>query len=447
MNEFEKYLKEKLDDLSESVDCFDKIAKKAYPNKNSKLEDNYFTVTELENVTGKKTFKFTHVLALCAVFALILFLTVPNGLHNYIDQNAKIQLTSTERFDILKSELDYELSEYEYDYSDYTLDEYNYFSMFINPLYVYYFPEESSENIYVRVYTKLCYDPPAIVDKNKIKTNQIYLVEYQNEYSDENIISIVDSKAKFSLDDMPDLPEYPETENGNALFDETILSNFDANESGFLLYKYYPSYAVSYNYKSVYKLNGNIYNLSTDVLYLCINCGISYNYELKSCYYDQYKNICEFDNELLNDCWNEIAYKEGQVEQNGNINPFFKSFDDEINISNDNYKNVLKNSKMTEYLFEVTDSEYTKLDNIFIPQFEKKNNFTFYAMSDTERLYYGYNDIYNFIPNTKIRFVYYNTNSKVTQFANNIANVIENDYQIIYESDDIRYEESQDTDR
>ena len=176
MNEFEKYLKEKLDDLSESVDCFDKIAKKAYPNKNSKLEDNYLTVTELENVTGKKTFKFTHVLALCAVFALILFLTVPNGLHNYIDQNAKIQLTSTERFDILKSELDYELSEYEYDYSDYTLDEYNYFSMFINPLYVYYFPEESSENIYVRVYTKLCYDPPAIVDKNKIKTNQIYLV-------------------------------------------------------------------------------------------------------------------------------------------------------------------------------------------------------------------------------------------------------------------------------
>ena len=102
---------------------------------------------------------------------------------------------------------------------------------------------------------------------------------------------------------------------------------------------------------------------------------------------------------------------------------------------------------MTEYLFEVTDSEYTKLDNIFIPQFEKKNNFTFYAMSDTERLYYGYNDIYNFIPNTKIRFVYYNTNSKVTQFANNIANVIENDYQIIYESDDIRYEESQGTDR
>ena len=169
MNEFEKYLKEKLDDLSESVDCFDKIAKKAYPNKNSKLEDNYLTVTELENITGKKTFKFTHVLALCAVFALILFLTVPNGLHNYIDQNAKIQLTSTERFDILKSELDYELSEYEYDYSDYTLDEYNYFSMFINPLYVYYFPEESSENIYVRVYTKLCYDPPAIVDKNKIK--------------------------------------------------------------------------------------------------------------------------------------------------------------------------------------------------------------------------------------------------------------------------------------
>ena len=54
MNEFEKYLKEKLDDLSESVDCFDKIAKKAYLNKNSKLEDNYLTVTELENVTGKR---------------------------------------------------------------------------------------------------------------------------------------------------------------------------------------------------------------------------------------------------------------------------------------------------------------------------------------------------------------------------------------------------------
>ena len=52
--EFEKLLKNKMNELSENVDCFDKIAERAYMSDNVDFSDSEFTVTDLENVTGKR---------------------------------------------------------------------------------------------------------------------------------------------------------------------------------------------------------------------------------------------------------------------------------------------------------------------------------------------------------------------------------------------------------
>ena len=51
--EFEKHLKEKMNELSSSVKCFDKISSRAFPEKDSDFSDSECTVIDLENVTGR----------------------------------------------------------------------------------------------------------------------------------------------------------------------------------------------------------------------------------------------------------------------------------------------------------------------------------------------------------------------------------------------------------
>ena len=47
-------LKEKMDGLSANVDCFDKISARAFPDKSEDFSDSELTVSDLENVTGKR---------------------------------------------------------------------------------------------------------------------------------------------------------------------------------------------------------------------------------------------------------------------------------------------------------------------------------------------------------------------------------------------------------
>ena len=74
MIEFEKQLREKLDRLSDSVDCFDKIAKKAYSESdNADFYEDDFSVSGVENVTytSKKRFRFAYVIAVMLVISVI----------------------------------------------------------------------------------------------------------------------------------------------------------------------------------------------------------------------------------------------------------------------------------------------------------------------------------------------------------------------------------------
>ncbi|HOR21989.1 MAG TPA: hypothetical protein PLY43_04645, partial [Ruminococcus sp.] len=52
--EFQELLKKKMNELSDSVDCFDKISARAFPKDQLDFSAGEFTVSDLENVTGRK---------------------------------------------------------------------------------------------------------------------------------------------------------------------------------------------------------------------------------------------------------------------------------------------------------------------------------------------------------------------------------------------------------
>ena len=74
--ELEKMFRDKMNELSSSVDCFDKISARAFPEKNPDFSESGFTVCDLENITGNskkpKFLKWTAGLVACAVCAFVL---------------------------------------------------------------------------------------------------------------------------------------------------------------------------------------------------------------------------------------------------------------------------------------------------------------------------------------------------------------------------------------
>ena len=52
--EFEKKLRVKMNKLSSGVDCFDKISARAFPEKDSDFSESEYTVSDLENITGRR---------------------------------------------------------------------------------------------------------------------------------------------------------------------------------------------------------------------------------------------------------------------------------------------------------------------------------------------------------------------------------------------------------
>ncbi len=51
--EIENILKSKMNELSESVDCFDKISARVFPEKNQDFSESGFTISDLENKIGR----------------------------------------------------------------------------------------------------------------------------------------------------------------------------------------------------------------------------------------------------------------------------------------------------------------------------------------------------------------------------------------------------------
>lgn len=215
--EFEKLLKDKMNELSSSVNCFDRISAKAFPEKNPDFSESRFTVCDLENVTGKSRkplfLKWTAVAVACAVCAVIIPQTP--FFDNFIASFGK---SPKKVYSKIIDEINAETSRNTYKIYDMPVDDYIRYDKLITPMYSCPFKDCGKDNINVRIFVRTY---------NDIPTNQIYAVEYVDEYKQSNFLAVADTKAKFTDEDFKDI----DTENkpDNLTLASAVQGNFTAS--------------------------------------------------------------------------------------------------------------------------------------------------------------------------------------------------------------------------
>ncbi len=194
--EIENILKSKMNELSESVDCFDKISARVFPEKNQDFSESGFTISDLENITGKdkkfKTLKWTVIAA--AIFFCAVIIPKTSMVHRIFSD---IGCNSTKKiYQDLLTEINTETKNGNYISMDFPLNYYIDNDVLITPLFSCPFENCGKENLNVRIFIKQI---------NGIYTNQVYAVEYKEEYSEKNIIAVAESEYKFTDDDIEDI--------------------------------------------------------------------------------------------------------------------------------------------------------------------------------------------------------------------------------------------------
>ncbi len=250
--DFEKNLSDKMSELSDNVNCFDRIAKKAFPENNGITEDGYYSESGLENVTGRRRFPLAPVLTVAFAIFIGSLLFMQSNIKEFFYQMKQNNGEYYNTFADIKSELDYELENFTYIYYDLSFDEYQMNIGCINPLAECPLIKED-EDTKIRVYTKIF-----TVGSQKTETNQIYLVHYLGEYCDENIISITDSTAKFSNDDKDNATFFPQY---NITWQNVV------NPSPYSDFYYPPAddmqnmFEINYHFLYKEQESGKVYNL------------------------------------------------------------------------------------------------------------------------------------------------------------------------------------------
>ncbi|MDE6034780.1 MAG: hypothetical protein K2G36_02595 [Ruminococcus sp.] len=195
--ELEKMFSDKMRELSSSVDCFDKISAKAFPEKNQDFSESGFTVCDLENITGKSKknnfLKWSAVIVACTVCAFVLPQT--RIVNNFI---AGLGGSAKKAYSKLIEEINTETSQNTYRIYDLPLDDYIKYDRLVTPLYACPFADCGKDNINVRIFVRTY---------NDIPTNQIYAVEYTGDYATSNFIAVADTTAKFTVEELEHLDE------------------------------------------------------------------------------------------------------------------------------------------------------------------------------------------------------------------------------------------------
>lgn len=193
--DFERELKNKMNELSASVDCFDRISARAFPENGSDFSDSEFTVSDLENVTGRsRSIPFLKWAAVAA--AAVLFVGVIPKTAFFYNFFANLSNDSDKLYRSVVSEITSETEEHEYAVYDMPLEEYIKNDVLITPLYSCPFEECEKTGMSVRIFIRKA---------DTSLTNQIYAVEYTGEYAESNIIAAAKSKATFTDEEIEDI--------------------------------------------------------------------------------------------------------------------------------------------------------------------------------------------------------------------------------------------------
>ena len=197
-SEFEELLKSRMNELADSVDCFDKISKRAYPRSETGFTDEGITVCELENVTGRKNFfRFMPAVAIMAACALCLFFLPKNS--SFVEfVSSHFGKSDEKAYREIISEIKEETDESTYRIYDLPLKEYISKDILVTPLFSCPFEKNENENLSVRLFIRMC---------GSIPTNQVYAVVYEGSYDDGDYIAAAESTAKFTDEEINELAE------------------------------------------------------------------------------------------------------------------------------------------------------------------------------------------------------------------------------------------------
>lgn len=256
----EEQLKERMDSLSDQVDCFDKISQKVFPA----IEDNDFTVSGVENISGKR--RRVPVLkwaAATAAVVLIVGILPSTAIRNSIRYSLNKE-DDKNIFEQIIDEIEYETendadSAYSFRSYDMTLEEYRCNDLFITPLFACPFESNDDDGTMVRVFIKYC---------GALPTNQVYAVEYKGSYDEGNIIAAAGSGVRFTDDEISELMEKKgEFTDNSYLAVFSAEQVFPADDHGRLNDGSGNVSAASFDSYCYYKYNDEIIPLTTNVLY------------------------------------------------------------------------------------------------------------------------------------------------------------------------------------
>ena len=284
--EFEKLLREKMDQLSDSVDCFDKISARAFPEKSSDFSDSELFVSDLENVTGKRRGAvFLRWTAAAAAIVLCVGVFPKTAIMNNFLAN--ISKNRNELYSSMISEIESETQLNDYRQYDVTLSEYLADDFLITPLYSCPFEDVDREDMRVRIFIR---------ENDGLLTNQVYAVEYSGDYTESNFIAVAESEAKFTDEELANF------DSGNAEYTDAVEKLRSSVEkmtkenaySTLDLKKYTgdgtnSDMAASFSYETLIREGEQIYPIAVYALYHNSheNGGIKYYYDF-SCY--KYEN-------------------------------------------------------------------------------------------------------------------------------------------------------------
>ena len=271
-DELEKELRNKMSELSSNVDCFEKISARAFPETDQDFSDSELTVSDLENVTGRRravpVLKWVSIAAAAVVCIGVLPRTV-----FFQEFMADLGTDSNRKYRDMISEIQRETEVNDYKVYDMPLSEYIEDDILISPLYSCPFEAENTDDINVRVFVR---------EIEGVPTNQIYAVEYTGDYSESNFLAAAESKAKFTDEDIESIGSFSNTDFGSG--DEAFwaASNaFTGDQYSLLVDRDGKRVtAASFKYSYFFKYGDDVKKMQTQVLYC------NYDEDTEKYYYD-----------------------------------------------------------------------------------------------------------------------------------------------------------------
>ena len=267
--EMEKLLKNKMQELSASVDCFDKISEKAFSGKASDFTEGGYTVNDLEKITSERkkhpVFKWAAVAAAVIVIIGILPKTAQVNRQNSEREATNVNLqtykTITDKINSI------EKAHEDYTTYDMPLNRWLENDILTDPLFTCPFEANNKEDVKVRYYIRNC---------GSYHTNEVYAVEYSGEFSPENYIAAASSGVSFTDEELSGISAGSSADPFTVLMDAydlhsdvSVSAAFRSDGSSITTAESGESvYLASFAYPTYYKLeSGEIIPLVTDIEY------------------------------------------------------------------------------------------------------------------------------------------------------------------------------------